>query len=154
MTGRHPVRTGLNSVLWPGQSEGLSPKEVTLAEVLSRAGYNTAMWGKWHLGELEQYAPENQGFDYAYYGLFNGAPYAWADSAAMYEGQPPAGNAMFYDFPGAKKYQEQTGISLTPAMYQARKGQKRKPVGELSTRGMAAFEQVQSNFWHNYFRFD
>ncbi len=37
-TGRHPVRTGLLSVLWPGQTEGLSGKEVTVAEVLSQAG--------------------------------------------------------------------------------------------------------------------
>ena len=45
-TGRHPVRTGLLSVLWPGQTEGLSPNEVTIAELLSDAGYHTAMWGK------------------------------------------------------------------------------------------------------------
>jgi len=43
-TGRHPVRTGLLSVLWPGQIDGLSGKEVTVAEVLSEAGYSTAMW--------------------------------------------------------------------------------------------------------------
>ena len=40
-TGRHPVRTGLLAVLWPGQTDGLSGKEVTVAEVLSEAGYNT-----------------------------------------------------------------------------------------------------------------
>ena len=34
-TGRHPVRTGLLSVLWPGQIDGLSAEEVTIAEVLS-----------------------------------------------------------------------------------------------------------------------
>eukprot|EP00438_Fugacium_kawagutii_P002311 Skav226070 [mRNA] locus=scaffold211:819222:834071:- [translate_table: standard] len=32
MTGRHPVRTGLTTVLWPGQEDGLSPQEVTIAE--------------------------------------------------------------------------------------------------------------------------
>ncbi len=64
-TGRHPVRTGLLSVLWPGQIEGLSAEEVTVAEVLSAAGYNTAMWGKWHLGEEPEHLPENQGYDYA-----------------------------------------------------------------------------------------
>ena len=31
-TGRHPVRMGLLSVLWPGQTEGLSSKEVTVAD--------------------------------------------------------------------------------------------------------------------------
>lgn len=30
-TGRHPVRTGLTAVLWPGAKEGLSPEEVTIA---------------------------------------------------------------------------------------------------------------------------
>ena len=65
-TGRHPVRTGLLSVLWPGQTEGLAPKEVTIAEVLSKAGYHTAMWGKWHLGDEPEHAPENQGYDYSY----------------------------------------------------------------------------------------
>ena len=25
---------------------------IPAAEVLSAAGYNTAMWGKWHLGDL------------------------------------------------------------------------------------------------------
>ena len=73
-TGRHPFRTGVNGVLWPGQTLGLPPEEVTIAEVLSGAGYRTAMWGKWHLGELPEQAPENQGYDYAYYGQYNGAP--------------------------------------------------------------------------------
>ncbi len=59
-TGRLPVRTGLLSVLWPGQIDGLSGEEVTVAEVLSEAGYNTAMWGKWHVGEEPENVPENQ----------------------------------------------------------------------------------------------
>jgi len=71
-TGRLPVRTGLTSVLWPGAEEGLSGEEVTVAEVLSDAGYHTAMWGKWHLGEAQEHLPENQGYDYAYYGVWNG----------------------------------------------------------------------------------
>ncbi|CAL1166494.1 unnamed protein product, partial [Cladocopium goreaui] len=83
MTGRHPVRTGLTTVLWPGQVDGLSPEEVTIAEVLSAKGYHTAMWGKWHMGEEPEHAPENQGFDYAYYGLFNGAPDLWPDGYEM-----------------------------------------------------------------------
>ena len=39
-TGRHPVCTGLLSVLWPGQIDGLSSKEETIAEVLSKSGYH------------------------------------------------------------------------------------------------------------------
>jgi arylsulfatase A-like enzyme len=54
MTGRHPARTGLTDVIFPGNPSGLSPEEVTVAEVLSEAGYATAMFGKWHLGEGEE----------------------------------------------------------------------------------------------------
>jgi arylsulfatase len=53
MTGRHPVRTGLSDVIFPGNPAGLSPEEVTLGEVMSDAAYTTAMYGKWHLGEGE-----------------------------------------------------------------------------------------------------
>jgi arylsulfatase len=143
-TGRHPVRTGLLSVLWPGQTEGLSPEEVTIAEVLSKAGYHTAMWGKWHMGELPEQAPENQGYDYAYYGLFNGAPDAWPESAALFD-QPTPFKSPFYDFPGTEKYEEMTGIDLSPAGYVGRKGQGRKPIeglaGQLSVKRQDAFEK-------------
>lgn len=77
MTGRHPVRTGLTDVIFPGNPAGLHPDEVTLGEVLSNAGYATAMYGKWHLGEGEETWPHNQGFDEALFGLYNAAPWAW-----------------------------------------------------------------------------
>jgi arylsulfatase len=127
-TGRHPVRTGLLSVLWPGQTDGLSPKEVTIAEVLSGAGYHTAMWGKWHLGEEPEHAPENQGYDYAYYGLWNGAPHNWPSSFDMYKDAPNPHKAMFYDFPGVEEYKKRTGIDLSVAGYVGRKGEDRKPI--------------------------
>ncbi len=138
-TGRHPVRTGLLSVLWPGQTEGLSPDEVTIAEILSEAGYSTAMWGKWHLGDLPEHAPENQGYDYAYYGLFNGAPDWWQ---ASYEDN--TGAFPFADFPGYEAYFEQTGIDLSVGGYVGRKGEGRAPIegvaGVLSSERQEAFE--------------
>jgi arylsulfatase len=143
-TGRHPVRTGLLSVLWPGQVEGLSPQEVTVAEVLSEVGYNTAMWGKWHLGDEEQFAPENQGYDYAYYGLFNGAPDAWPTSFDTYQNGPTPVKAPFYDFPGEAAYKELTGIDLSVAGYIGEKGKQRKPIpgaaGKLGNERQEAFE--------------
>jgi arylsulfatase len=143
-TGRHPVRTGLLSVLWPGQTEGLSPEEVTVAEVLSKAGYHTAMWGKWHMGELPEQAPESQGYDYAYYGLFNGAPDAWPESHTLFD-QPTPFKSPFYDFPGVEEYKRQTGIDLSVAGYIGRKGQERTPIpgvaGKLSVKRQDAFEK-------------
>ena len=144
-TGRHPVRTGLLSVLWPGQIEGLSPKEETVAEVLSEAGYHTAMWGKWHLGDLPEYAPENQGYDYAYYGLFNGAPDAWPGSDEIYNESPSPVKSPFFDFPGVDEYKEMTGIDLSVAGYVGAKGKARKPIegvaGKLSFERQEAFEE-------------
>ncbi len=77
LTGRLPVRTGLNAVLFPGAEAGLSTDEVTLAELMSAAGYSTAMFGKWHVGEHEEFHPTNQGFDEAYYWVYNEAPAMW-----------------------------------------------------------------------------
>ncbi len=146
-TGRHPVRTGLLSVLWPGQPEGLSPKEVTVAEILSEAGYHTAMWGKWHLGDEPEHAPENQGYDYSYYGLFNGAPDAWQDSRTLYD-KPTPFKAPFLDFPGADRYEEMTGINLDVAGYVGEKGKGRKPIegpaGKLGIERQEHFENASN----------
>lgn len=47
--------------LLPGQ--GLRPDEITVAELLGRAGYRTALFGKWHLGYTPEMSPNAQGFD-------------------------------------------------------------------------------------------
>jgi arylsulfatase len=69
LTGRHPVRTGLKEVKVALVGEGLAKDEVTIAEILSEAGYNTAHVGKWHQGDIEESYPHNQGFDYAAFPL-------------------------------------------------------------------------------------
>ena len=64
MTGRHPVRSGTFKVPLPGQGlSGMAPWEYTLAELLSAAGYATALYGKWHLGDHQGRLPNDQGFD-------------------------------------------------------------------------------------------
>lgn len=65
LTGRHPVRAGQEEVKVALVGEGLAATEVTIAEILSEAGYNTSHVGKWHQGDIEQSFPHNQGFDYA-----------------------------------------------------------------------------------------
>jgi arylsulfatase len=69
LTGRHPVRTGLKEVKVALVGEGLPAEEVTIAEVLSKAGYNTVHIGKWHQGDIEESYPHNQGFDFAAFPL-------------------------------------------------------------------------------------
>ncbi len=65
LTGRHPVRVGIKEVKVALVGEGLAEEEVTIAEVLSKAGYKTSHVGKWHQGDIEESFPHNQGFDYA-----------------------------------------------------------------------------------------
>ncbi|WP_145220384.1 sulfatase family protein [Gimesia alba] len=72
LTGRYPIRSGMCSdkrrVLFPNSGGGIPASEVTLAEALKDAGYQTACVGKWHLGHLPQFLPTNNGFD-SYYGI-------------------------------------------------------------------------------------
>lgn len=64
MTGRYSVRSGTFTVPLPGQGHyGLAPWEYTIAELLSQAGYSTALYGKWHLGNVPGRLPNDQGFD-------------------------------------------------------------------------------------------
>ena len=65
MTGRQPHRNGMGDTAVDIAGFGLAAKEVTLAEALSEVGYNTVHIGKWHMGDIEESWPHNQGFDYA-----------------------------------------------------------------------------------------
>ncbi|SIQ54606.1 arylsulfatase [Pseudacidovorax sp. RU35E] len=68
MSGRHPIRTGCLQSVPPGLPQGLTRWEVTLAQVLSQAGYAAAHFGKWHLGDIEGRYPSDRGFD-EWYGI-------------------------------------------------------------------------------------
>ncbi|MHC4128926.1 MAG: sulfatase-like hydrolase/transferase [Planctomycetota bacterium] len=65
MTGRQPFRNGMGNTAVDISGFGLAGKEVTLAEILSEAGYNTVHIGKWHMGDIREAWPNHQGFDYA-----------------------------------------------------------------------------------------
>ncbi|MEH0154487.1 arylsulfatase [Limibacter armeniacum] len=85
MTGRLPIRSGTSRVPLPGLPQGITPWEYTLAELLSDAGYNTAHYGKWHLGDVEGRYPTDQGFD-EWFGIRHStAESAW-DRAAGFPG--------------------------------------------------------------------
>lgn len=71
ITGRHPIRNGMYNIGMLRESHGLRAEEVTLAEILSEAGYATAFHGKWHLGDIEESYANNQGFDEAFFTGYN-----------------------------------------------------------------------------------
>jgi arylsulfatase len=68
LTGRYGVRSGVPTVFWPTDTGGMATTEVTIAQMLKPAGYNTMCVGKWHLGLPSQYLPTARGFD-GYYGI-------------------------------------------------------------------------------------
>ncbi|MDX2379608.1 MAG: sulfatase-like hydrolase/transferase [Acidimicrobiia bacterium] len=77
ITGRHAVRSGMYNVAFPIEAAGLAGEEVTMAEVLSEAGYSTAFYGKWHLGDIEESYPHNQGFDETLFTPYNQVLSLW-----------------------------------------------------------------------------
>lgn len=71
LTGQVPNRSQdkMLTALMPGRDDhrGIRAHETTIAEVLRRQGYRTAVIGKWHLGHGEkQFEPQSHGFEYAY----------------------------------------------------------------------------------------
>lgn len=70
MTGRHQLRDGVPDWIPPGKP-GMNPGVPTLADYLKKAGYRTAMVGKWHLGEQDQCHPLSRGFD-EFFGFLGG----------------------------------------------------------------------------------
>jgi len=69
LTGRYPDLVGVPGVIRtkPHQNFGhLSSEAVLLPTVLKRAGYHTAIVGKWHLGLETPNTPNERGFDHLY----------------------------------------------------------------------------------------
>ncbi len=68
MTGRYQQRFGFEFNNGGARRDlrqglGLSTNEITMARLLSDAGYHTGAIGKWHLGSQDQFYPTNRGFD-------------------------------------------------------------------------------------------
>jgi arylsulfatase A-like enzyme len=67
LTGRTPFRTGIRSWIPEGTNVQLEQRELTIATLLKREGYETFLGGKWHLnaglGNQSQAQPEDHGFD-------------------------------------------------------------------------------------------
>jgi arylsulfatase A-like enzyme len=81
LTGRYPQRNGLSDMVRndmvnyghrytpeeyavsPEMTLGLDVREQTLGDVLRRAGYRTAVVGKWDMGQARRFLPPQRGFD-------------------------------------------------------------------------------------------
>ncbi|MDF7806335.1 arylsulfatase [Pontiellaceae bacterium B12219] len=61
MSGRAPFKNGVTHTIL--QRERMALDTFTIAEALKSAGYATGIFGKWHLGDEEDYLPGSRGFD-------------------------------------------------------------------------------------------
>lgn len=102
MTGRYGIRTRQRADQPPrGVWYGITKWEITLAELLSDAGYATGIFGKWHLGDTEGRFPTDQGFD-EWIGLPRSSDRAfWPDSNSFQPNSHPS--AKFTHVMSAKK---------------------------------------------------
>jgi len=76
-TGQHPIRNGMYTVGFPIEYHGIAEEAVTIAEVMSKAGYATGFFGKAHLGDLEESWPHRQGFDESFTAIYNQVVSLW-----------------------------------------------------------------------------
>ncbi|MCG8528437.1 MAG: sulfatase-like hydrolase/transferase [Opitutales bacterium] len=87
LTGRYQQRFGHECNI-PPEDSGMDPAEITIADVLKTAGYQTYMIGKWHVGNRSSYHPNTRGFD-EFYGFLEGGrdyfPNAELDRPASYK---------------------------------------------------------------------
>lgn len=68
LTGCYANRIGFAGAPGPNSDYGIHPSEMTMGELLKQKGYQTAIFGKWHLGDSYPFLPLQNGFD-EYYGL-------------------------------------------------------------------------------------
>ena len=82
--------------------KGLNPSELTIAEVAESAGYKTALFGKWHLGDQPKFLPTRQGFQ-----EFFGLPYS-------HDISPRHPRQKFFHFPPLPLLEGEKVIDLDP----------------------------------------
>ena len=106
ITGRYQyrLRGGLEEPLSStANAIGLPPEHPTLPSLLKKVGYNTALFGKWHLGALPTFGPLKSGYD-EFFGNYGGAidyfthkPGVGDDvKEDLYEGEVPVHKVGYY----------------------------------------------------------
>lgn len=102
LTGRYPHEFGAQFNL-PANSEesvgiGIPLSETFISQQLKAAGYYTGAIGKWHLGAVPGYEPNDRGFDDFYGFLGGGHNYFPDEYRAKYEQQLKAGNKNIWEY--------------------------------------------------------
>ena len=89
MSGRRPFEVGVTHTIF--QRERMALDVFTFPQALQSAGYETGIFGKWHLGDEEAYLPTNRGFEEV---LIHGAG---GIGQTQYGDFPPNENNVYFD---------------------------------------------------------
>ncbi|GHV00836.1 N-acetylgalactosamine-6-sulfatase [Bacteroidia bacterium] len=87
LTGRCFIKTGVTAVHWG--LDYISQQETLLPQVMKRAGYKTALIGKWHSGKGPGYLPRDRGFDHVVSATMHehlDSDMCWNDTPAVLRG--------------------------------------------------------------------
>jgi arylsulfatase len=132
MTGRHPIRSGTQTVPLTGGVEGLTRWERTIAQILSDAGYATGMWGKWHLGsDPDSRSPVDFGFDEAVWSPRTADEVLWTMQSYF-----PNGDVDATPYAGSTKIP----LELEP-IYSKKKGSAAEVISTYDAPFRAAFDR-------------
>ena len=132
LTGRHPLRSGTQTVPITGGPDGLTRWEITMAQSLSDAGYATGMWGKWHLGsDVETRSPVDFGFDEAMWSPRTADEVFWTMQSYFPDGPVTA-----------TPYAGEMQVPMEPqTIYSRKKGEDAVPVGVYDAEFRAGFDR-------------
>ncbi len=83
LTGCYPNRIGISGAYGPNSKVGINADETILSELFKQKEYSTAIIGKWHLGDHEDFLPLQHGFDENF-----GIPYSNDMWPKDYNGEP------------------------------------------------------------------
>jgi arylsulfatase len=97
LTGAYSNRIGINGAFGPNSKRGINENELLISEMLKENGYKTGIFGKWHLGDADEFKPTRHGFDEFFGILFSNdmwpfhpeIPNAFPDDLMLYRNEKP-----------------------------------------------------------------
>lgn len=137
MTGRHEFKNGITHTIL--ERERLTLKATTIAQVLQTAGYSTGIFGKWHLGDEDDYQPNRRGFDEVFIHGAGGIGQIYPGSCGDAPGNQYFNPAILHN----GKFEKTQGY-CTDVFY----AQATKWIGERRTSGKPFFAYIPTNAPH------
>ncbi len=100
------AETAIDEEAYKKIHKGLPVEEITIGKLFKDAGYATGAIGKWHVGELEEFQPQNRGFDY-HYGVLT-----WGSIYSSVEDPDVLTKSYHFHLPQSKATKREGSISI------------------------------------------